>query len=251
MDSFDFGRTFTRIFHLIRDTMGSVGMFTLAISILSGVVNAVLYSQLSNIGPNPDAIFQSPIYWFSTIFGLLAGLVGWGGAIAGMLASASGIKPDIGLCLRAGLAHFLPVLALFVLWMLGVMIGWILLIVPGLILITMWSVSLPALIAGDSGVFGSFGRSRYLTKGSRWPIFALLVVALLAMYAVLLVSGLLAGASFAELSQEALSPLYSLLMIPAGWLVGLFIDGLLVSLYVEAVAIKEGGNLSALREVFT
>jgi hypothetical protein len=51
-----------------------------------------------------------------------------------------------------------------------------LLIVPGLILMVIWSVAVPAKVVEKIGVFDAFTRSRDLTRGRRWPIFGLFVL---------------------------------------------------------------------------
>jgi uncharacterized membrane protein len=49
----------------------------------------------------------------------------------------------------------------------------VLLIVPGLILYTMWFVGFPACVVERLGPWTSLRRSRELTKGYRWKVLAL------------------------------------------------------------------------------
>ena len=58
-----------------------------------------------------------------------------------------------------------------ILYGIAVAIGFFLLIVPGLILITIWAVVAPAIVVEDSGVIGAFGRSRELVRGKGWAVF--------------------------------------------------------------------------------
>jgi hypothetical protein len=58
----------------------------------------------------------------------------------------------------------------------GIAIGLILLIVPGLFLLTIWAVIVPAIVIDRTGVLGSFGRSRELVKGNGWRVFGVIVV---------------------------------------------------------------------------
>jgi predicted PurR-regulated permease PerM len=46
--------------------------------------------------------------------------------------------------------------------------GFFLLIVPGLILITIWAVVAPSIVAENRGVIEAFGRSRELVRGNGW-----------------------------------------------------------------------------------
>ncbi len=257
MESFNFGRTYSRAFGLIRETIGSVGVFVLAFSVVSAVLNIVVRQQLvasiaaSNAnGPAPLAIFGSGWYWVSIGLGTALGAILYAGAMDGMIKTARGTHVTFADCLRGGFAKFLPALGLTILWLLGVMVGWILLLVPGLILMTMWSAALPALIGENVGVFGSFGRSRALTKGSRWTIFAVLLVGLIVMYAPVILIGTAIGLTGGLASGGIPGLGFYLFFIPYGWFIAIFLNSLLASIYLEAVQIKEGGSTGQLTEVF-
>jgi hypothetical protein len=58
----------------------------------------------------------------------------------------------------------------------AITIGLILLIVPGLILISIWAVIIPVIVLERSGALASFGRSQQLVRGNGWPVFGTLVV---------------------------------------------------------------------------
>lgn len=72
-------------------------------------------------------------------------------------------------------------------------LGLILLVVPGLIVATMVYVAVPAVVAEKAGVGEALSRSRALTKGERWKVFAVLLVILVIYYAVSAGSALLIG----------------------------------------------------------
>jgi hypothetical protein len=83
---------------------------------------------------------------------------------------------------------------------LGVLVGLVLLIVPGLYLLTMWAVCSPAIVAEGRGATEAFGRSRELVEGQGWPVFGALVVAILIQVVVGLVFAVIgAGAGDAAL----------------------------------------------------
>jgi hypothetical protein len=58
----------------------------------------------------------------------------------------------------------------------GIVIGFVLIIVPGLILITWWSVAAPVVVLERPGVFEALRRSRELVRGNAWQVFGVLVV---------------------------------------------------------------------------
>jgi hypothetical protein len=62
---------------------------------------------------------------------------------------------------------------------LAVGLGFVLLIVPGLILMTIWAVVAPVMVIERPGVFAAFGRSRSLVRGQGVPVFGVVIVVLL------------------------------------------------------------------------
>ena len=57
----------------------------------------------------------------------------------------------------------------------GIVIGLILIIVPGLILITIWSVAAPVVVLEHPGVFAALSRSRQLVRGNGWQVFGVIL----------------------------------------------------------------------------
>ena len=76
----------------------------------------------------------------------------------------------------------------------AVAIGFILLIVPGLILLTIWAVTAPVIVVERAGVFAAFGRSWELVKGNGWGVFAVILIAFLITVAIQVVLGVLGAA---------------------------------------------------------
>jgi hypothetical protein len=56
----------------------------------------------------------------------------------------------------------------------GIVIGLVLLVVPGLILLTIWSVAAPVVVLENPGVFAALGRSRALVRGNGWQVFGVI-----------------------------------------------------------------------------
>ena len=54
--------------------------------------------------------------------------------------------------------------------------GFILLIVPGLFLLTIWSLIVPTIVLEGKSAGESFGRSRELVKGNGWSVFGVIVI---------------------------------------------------------------------------
>lgn len=99
----------------------------------------------------------------------------------------AGRTPALGSSLGAAGSAFLGALGINFLTGLGMVLGLILLIVPGVILALGWSVALPWRVANGKGVRAAIKGSWALTKGSRWRILglaAILVAACLPVAAV-------------------------------------------------------------------
>jgi hypothetical protein len=76
----------------------------------------------------------------------------------------------------------------------AIAIGFVLIIVPGLILLTIWAVISPSIVVEDKGVFEAFGRSRELVRGHGWQVFGAIVLAFLIIVVVGIVASLIGAA---------------------------------------------------------
>jgi len=74
----------------------------------------------------------------------------------------------------------------------GVLLGLLLFVVPGLVLITVWAVSVPVIVLERPPGLGALARSRELVGGNGWPVFA--VILLLDVFVALLVGAIDYGA---------------------------------------------------------
>jgi hypothetical protein len=69
-----------------------------------------------------------------------------------------------------------PLIAAGVLAGIAIGIGFVLIVVPGLILLTIWALLAPVIVLERPGVIPSFGRSRELVHGNGWQVFSVIVV---------------------------------------------------------------------------
>jgi hypothetical protein len=107
----------------------------------------------------------------------------------------------------------------------AITIGFVLVIVPGLILLTIWAVIAPSIVVENQGVMNAFGRSRELVRGNGWPVFGAIVLAFLIVFAVSLIAGLI-GASIGDAGRVVLQTIANVLTAPVAALVSsiLFFD---------------------------
>ena len=76
-----------------------------------------------------------------------------------------------------------------------VAIGFVLLIVPGLIALTIFAVVAPVIVLERKGVVGALGRSRELVKGNGMQVFGVIVVIFLMTFVVGAIIGGIGGAA--------------------------------------------------------
>ena len=165
----DVGNVFERVFAIYRDQFTLLVPAALVVFVPVALLNGVL-RESGGFLLAVAAIIVGAIatYWFQGMVVEAAHdiLDGRRDHTVGSLLSA--VTPVIGPLLVAG---FLGGLAIG--------IGFVLLIVPGLFLLTIWSLIAPVIVIERAGAMASFGRSRALVKGHGWQVLAVLVVLLL------------------------------------------------------------------------
>jgi hypothetical protein len=134
-------------------------------------VNANGVGGLSNFSPS-----IAGGRFFGALFMMIAGFVLQAAIVHATVTDLNGRKVVVGDSLKVGLRNCLPLIGLAILMALALMLGFLLLFVPGVILLVMWSVAVPAKVVEKIGVTESFSRSSDLTRGRRWPVFGLLLI---------------------------------------------------------------------------
>ena len=123
---------------------------------------------------------------------------------------------SIGETVRAATPVLGSVIVTSVLAAIAIGIGFFLIIVPGLYLITIWAVIVPVIVLEGAGVFAAFGRSQQLVRGRGWHVFGTLVLT----WIILLVVQLALAAIFSALPHALSNGLSSVI---AGTLVAPFV----------------------------
>ncbi len=133
-----------------------------------------------------------------SLVGSIASIVGttlYGGFVVKLVEDVRDGRRDdtVGDLLRSASGFILPLLGNGILKGIAVAIGLVLLVVPGLILLTIWAVTGPAIVAERRGAIEAFGRSRELVKGEGFPVFGLIVIIFLIGIGISIVAGILGG----------------------------------------------------------
>ncbi len=109
----------------------------------------------------------------------------------------------------------LPLIGAGLLSGLGIGVGMVLFIAPGLILLTIWAVIAPAIVVERVGVFEAFGRSRQLVRGSGWAVFGVVITAfLIAAIGSVIFNAIAAGISDGPIVRIVFSALASTITAP-------------------------------------
>jgi hypothetical protein len=149
------------------------------------------------------------------------------------------VDMSIGETVQAARPYLWSVVGASILAGIAITIGFILIIVPGLYLITIWAVIVPVIVIEGSGAMASFGRSRQLVRGHGWHVFGTLVL----VYIILLVVGLVLGAIFSALPHFLSSGLSQVI---AGTLISPFLALVVTLVYYRLVGVQvppaDGGN---------
>jgi MFS family permease len=103
-----------------------------------------------------------------------------------------------GQLLRTATPVLVPLILVGIVAGIGIVIGFVLIIVPGLILITIWSVAAPVVVLEQPGVFAALGRSRELVRGNGWQVFGVIFV----VFLISAVVGAILGAIGAGISDS-------------------------------------------------
>jgi len=145
---------------------------------------------------------------------------------------------SVGGTVSAALPSFWSVAAASILAGIGITIGLILIIIPGLWLITIWAVIIPVIVIERSGALASFGRSRQLVRGHGWHVFGTLVLVFIIEIVVDLVLSLIFSA-LPHVWRSGLSTIIS------GTLIAPFIALVVTLIYYRLLAAAAGGTGAA------
>jgi hypothetical protein len=193
---------------------------------------------------------------FSGLVGIILSMIVQGALVRATTAYAHGHRARFADCALTGLRMVVPLFVLGIVVAFGLVLGFMFLVVPGIMLYLAWSVAAPVLVDERLGVFGALSRSRALTRGARWHIFALFLVMFVIYFAV---SAAIAALGFLffgvdDFSAGARAGTVLLPILVASTLtqtlVTVFWGTIQTSLYVELRDWQDGPPAEALAEIF-
>lgn len=193
----------------------------------------------------PSAIPLAPRLTGAAVFGFLALLIlrllAMVAAMAATIIVVSAVYLDrpitVGEAYRRISGMLIRVFFIMIGMSIGIGMGVVLLIVPGIILALMWSLAIPVAVLEDAGFGESLSRSRHLTAGHRGRVFAiyLLYFALLAAIEMGLAAPL--GALVAMKGAAAASFMKSQLALVIGLIFGFIVSTLVTPVLTIALSL--------------
>ena len=202
------GRVIDEVFTIYRANAAPLIFSALAVFMAFGIIQALITNAGGTIAPLLAAAVN------------LVGVALYTGFVVKLVEDIRDGKRDfsVGELFSSAYPSVGPLIVNGFLLGLGVVLGLVALIVPGLFLLTIWAVCSPAIVAEDKSPIEAFGRSRELVSGQGWPVFGSLVVAILIQLLVAVVATAI-GAGFGDGGVIALSIVAAALTAPISALV--------------------------------
>lgn len=237
----DIGRVLTNTIGVIgRNPVVFLGLSLLIV----GLPNAAIQFIQGNAAAVAGA-FASPTVIITGLFGffvfLFLSVILQATLIVATLNDLAKKEINLGDCISQAIRKFWPLLGLGLLFGLGIALGFLLLVVPGVILYLMWIVAAPVMMAEDKGIMDSFKRSSELTSGSKGMIFLLMIIFVVAAAIIGGISG-----AIGVFSVTASVIAATIINTITGALQGAGI----ASIYVDLRTAKEGTDSGTLADVF-
>ena len=161
----DVGGVIGRVFEIYVGQASVLMPAAAVVFVISGILRQVLVAA----GPGAALLAE--------LISLVAGML-FTGMVVELVADVQDGRRDAtpGQLLRAVTPVLGQLILVGILYGLCVVVGFVLLIVPGLILITIWSVAAPVVVLERPGATAALGRSRELVRGNGWQVFGVIFV---------------------------------------------------------------------------
>jgi putative effector of murein hydrolase LrgA (UPF0299 family) len=162
----DIGGVIRRVFEIYVDQASVLMPAAAAVFVVTGIISAVLAATGSFLG-----------VLVALVISLVAGTL-FTGMVVELVADVQDGRRDAspGQLLRAATPVIGQLILVGLVAGVGIVIGFFLIIIPGLILITIWSVAAPVVVLERPPGLGALGRSRELVRGNGWQVFGVIVV---------------------------------------------------------------------------
>lgn len=238
---FDLGRVVERTFGAIG--ANGLPLFLMAVIFVGLPQVALAWGQSQFIEANSDLMTAGVIVWLiSLVVGVICNVIMQGVVTHAVVADLQGRKSTIGESLGVALRSFWVLLGVGIVAGLAMMLGLVLLVVPGILIMLVWLVAGPVVVAEGAGVGRALQRSRDLTRNHRWWLLLLTVVYIVISWIIGMMIGI---AGMAAIGFEANGGLnfVTLVLAPLAQAISTLLwASIIAATYVELRTVKEGGG---------
>jgi hypothetical protein len=226
--------------------------FTLFVGIIALPYLILLAMQLGQVVLAGSGMVISRLVW--TLIAIVMYLVALSAAYAASVVAVSAVHLErpisIGAAFSSIKGTLLKVMGIMMAVGIGVAVGFVLLIIPGILLALGWSLAIPVAVIEGKSLNGATARSWALTKGDRGRIFVVFFLFFVLIYIVMLLFQvtLLIGIGMSHVAARTAIPRWFLVLTPvatfmAECLVGPLATIALTLIYYDERVKKEGFDL--------
>jgi Membrane domain of glycerophosphoryl diester phosphodiesterase len=241
---FSVGGVLTDSFEVLGHNLGT--FFT--ISLMAEIPN-ILFVLLSAVTHSFATGLHIP-FWASILFGIFILLVktlvvlafscvAQAALVIATISYLNGKRLALRVCLAESYRSIAPVIAVTMLAALGIGCGFLLLVVPGIILMLGWIVAVPVCVLERKAALDAFRRSWELTKTHRWAILGALAIVVVSGWFLLIITISVSGA-IGSASPEAALPTLSIMLLIPQTIIFALVSAMVGVIYYEIFFIKEG-----------
>ncbi len=161
----DAGRVVRKVFQIYVDQAPVLMPAAAVVFVFSGIVAELLYEAASGLALLAELVALLATTLFTGMVVELVADVQDGRRDAKPSQLLRAVTPVLGQLILVGIVAAI-----------GEALGFILLVVPFFILLTLWSVAAPVVVLERPGVFAALTRSRMLVRGNGWRVFRVVLV---------------------------------------------------------------------------
>ena len=245
------GELLSRTFNVFFKNLGPFLVLMLLINLPNFLLTGYTVSRLSLDNPMSWVGILQTNTWLSVALALVSGSVATGAITYGVLQQLRGQPVSIGTMVSVGISVLARVALVGIITGMLIALGLVLLIVPGVILAVMLSVSTAVAAVENVGISGALTRSRELTDGYRGTIFgALFVMGIIQQVPNFLINHM--SDSPGVTPAEIRSTIVQILLISdvAMVVTGGLAATLAAIIYHDLRVVKEGADVNELAAVF-
>jgi hypothetical protein len=198
-----------------RTLMACVLVPVVPLSILSTIVVGVIDDTAYDVNaPARESSSADVANLIDNLLGGAAAAIAIAACFRVISSAYLGQRADAGESLRYGLSRLIPLVAAYLAISIGVGLGLVALVVPGIFLAVKWSMTFPVIVAERAGAFQAMRRSWELTRGRWWRVCGALLVVVLISFVLAFVILVAFGAAIAS-SDSISEALFAILITAA------------------------------------